>query len=140
MTDKRRQRGVRKGRRPSRELAFYVCSWLPACWGPLRRSRPRPSNGIRIPNRTSPATSFVRHPDGRLHHVGRHRERHQLEPDAHAGDPYFIVLQAVQHRRPGTVLYSAEVIYDAPPAPTLTSLSPSSGPVATAVTISGGNF
>ena len=55
------------------------------------------------------------------------------------GTRYFVVLQA--YNTGGLYSpYSAEVIYDAPPAPTLTSLSPSSGPVATAVTISGSNF
>ena len=57
------------------------------------------------------------------------------------GTRYFFVLQA--YNTGGLYsAYSAEVIYDAPPAPTLTltSLSPSSGPVATVVTISGSNF
>ena len=55
------------------------------------------------------------------------------------GTRYFVVLQA--YNTGGLYSpYSAEVIYDAPPAPTLTSLSPASGPVATAVTISGSNF
>jgi hypothetical protein len=55
------------------------------------------------------------------------------------GTRYFVVLQA--YNTGGLYSpYSAEVVYDAPPAPTLTSLSPSSGPVATAVTISGSSF
>ena len=55
------------------------------------------------------------------------------------GTRYFVVLQA--YNTGGLYsAYSAEVVYDAPPAPTLTSLSPSSGPVATVVTISGNNF
>ena len=36
--------------------------------------------------------------------------------------------------------YSAEVFFDAPAAPALTSLSPTSGPVGTSVTITGTNF
>jgi len=55
------------------------------------------------------------------------------------GTRYFFVLQA--YNTGGLYSpYSAEVVYDAPPAPTLTSLSPSSGPVATVVTITGNNF
>ena len=57
------------------------------------------------------------------------------------GTRYFVVIQA--YNTGGLYsAYSAEVIYDAPPAPTptLTSLSPSSGTIATAVTISGSNF
>jgi hypothetical protein len=57
------------------------------------------------------------------------------------GTRYFVVLQA--YNTGGLYSpYSAEVIYDAPPAPTptLTSLSPSSGPVATVVTIGGSNL
>ena len=57
------------------------------------------------------------------------------------GTRYFFVVQA--YNTGGLFsAYSAEVIYDAPPVPTptLTSLSPSNGPVTTAVTISGSNF
>ena len=36
--------------------------------------------------------------------------------------------------------YSAEIFFDAPAAPALTSLSPTSGPVGTSVTITGTNF
>jgi len=59
------------------------------------------------------------------------------------GQRYFIVVQAY-NTAGGTSPYSAEAVYDAPPAPTLnltlTSLLPSSGPVATAVTIGGTGF
>ena len=55
------------------------------------------------------------------------------------GQRYFIVVQAY-NTAGGTSPYSAEAVYDAPPAPSVTTLSPTIGPVGTAVTIGGSNF
>src|SRR6516164_1292087 len=55
------------------------------------------------------------------------------------GQTYYIALQA--YNTAGLYSpYSAEAVYNAPPAASLTSLSPTIGPVGTAVTISGSNF
>src|SRR5206468_38263 len=60
-------------------------------------------------------------------------------PNLTPGQRYFFAVQAYNT---SSLLsgYSTEVIFDVPAAPTITSLSPTTGPVATAVTIAGTNF
>ena len=56
-----------------------------------------------------------------------------------AGQRYYFAVQA--YNTSGALSpYSAEIVYDVPAPPTLTSLSPTSGPVGTVVTITGTNF
>ena len=122
-------------------VRFSVCSSSPACWGPLRRSgrdrqwNPIPESDIAgyklsYGTQTGVYTTSV--------DVGNVTTwTLTLTP----GTRYFVVVQA--YNTGGLYSpYSPEVVYDAPPAPTptLTSLSPTSGTIATAVTISGSNF
>jgi IPT/TIG domain-containing protein len=56
-----------------------------------------------------------------------------------SGQRYFFAVQAYNASSLLSA-YSAEVIYDVPFPPSITSLTPTSGPVGTAVTVTGSNF